>query len=840
MREIAECAQSGLDAAAGWLAVAAGVLCAVLLVWRLCGAKPLARDFVRFRRLGAFGKFAAIAVFCALVWRGGAKNEGGDRGVDSPAEGGEAQRETSPSRDANAGTNALLAVTSIEVNHTNRSVTVGLEWDPAIFDYALSHCFYGVMSTNLLVKPWIRIGTYSAPYSTNACEVAISSNNVTYAVRDTFDAAFDTMLFFCFGVDADSDGDGLRDIEELRVTFTDPFLADTDDDGLSDGAEVSLGTDPLLYDTDGDGMPDGWEWSSGLNPLVANSDGDYDGDGLSNIDEMEIGTSPCDADTDGDGLDDGWEFSLGFDPLSSAGESDAGLDPDGDGLKNEAEYRFGTDPFASDTDGDILSDRLETGRIAATNIVPWLVFDAYEDITAEIAASGTHCLTRPTPVPMKIQSVAVTNFTVSSRGLVYFNRAGYVNPGYAPTSCTFEYPLDVDTFAIAPYLQYAAFCYDIPGRETAIKVGTATYGGTGHMVVEFDNIYLDSFPWDTNSVSFQLAVPTNNPSRAYVRYRDIQGPYASGECASVGMQTFGGTWLHSYCHLRPGAVYEGLALEFLFGYNCDPLNEDTDGDGLVDSLEVYLGTSPVLPDTDGDGMPDEWEFQYGLDPLSAEGDDGADGDRDGDGLHNLAEYALDASPLVADSDGDGLQDAREAVCVRGSSPLPWLAFTSSTNLSDAVADSQHGCVSIGLTNPVYVQQQSVTNVTIYGNGLFCFNRGGYENPEAAKPCDDMEYGEVDTNCFTLAPYWCNASNSGGADPPGVRFGLASHGTDTYWLLEITNLQHSAFEAATNVVSFQMAFPTGVVDMAFVRYGACEGERADGRDASVGMQSFGLM
>ena len=124
---------------------------AVLSSLAVCWTWRSIRD--KWRRLGAFGKFAAIAVFCALVWRGGAKNEGGDRGVDSPAEGAEAQRETSPSRDANAGTNALLAVTSIEVNHTNRSVTVGLEWDPDVFDNLYFYDILGIMSTNLLVDP---------------------------------------------------------------------------------------------------------------------------------------------------------------------------------------------------------------------------------------------------------------------------------------------------------------------------------------------------------------------------------------------------------------------------------------------------------------------------------------------------------------------------------------------------------------------------------------------------------------------------------------------------------------------------------------------------------------
>ena len=52
-------------------------------------------------------------------------------------------------------------------------------------------------------------------------------------------------------------------------------MADTDQDGLSDGFEVNvLGTDPSNADTDGDGVLDGNE--------------DADKDGLTNFDELYI------------------------------------------------------------------------------------------------------------------------------------------------------------------------------------------------------------------------------------------------------------------------------------------------------------------------------------------------------------------------------------------------------------------------------------------------------------------------------------------------------------------------------------------------------------------------
>ena len=56
---------------------------------------------------------------------------------------------------------------------------------------------------------------------------------------------------------ADSDGDGLSDWDEVFVHGTDPRRADTDGDGLSDSVEVLAGANPLDADENNDGIPDG-------------------------------------------------------------------------------------------------------------------------------------------------------------------------------------------------------------------------------------------------------------------------------------------------------------------------------------------------------------------------------------------------------------------------------------------------------------------------------------------------------------------------------------------------------------------------------------------------------
>ena len=66
----------------------------------------------------------------------------------------------------------------------------------------------------------------------------------------------------------DTDCDGLSNADE-STAGTNPLVADSDSDGLSDGLEVhTFHTNPLVADTDGDGYPDGLEVALGKNPLT--------------------------------------------------------------------------------------------------------------------------------------------------------------------------------------------------------------------------------------------------------------------------------------------------------------------------------------------------------------------------------------------------------------------------------------------------------------------------------------------------------------------------------------------------------------------------------------------
>jgi outer membrane protein OmpA-like peptidoglycan-associated protein len=192
---------------------------------------------------------------------------------------------------------------------------------------------------------------------------------------------------------ADSDGDGLSDSDEIGDLMDKPLDTDTDGtidaldtkndldqdgDGLSDALEAQLNTDPTKTDTDGDGISDAKE--VGVNteqPLDSDMDGvidaldivddsDSDNDGLTDAQEEKLASNPNNEDSDNDGINDNEEIGNNIDdPLDTDDDGILNLndsDDDNDGLSTSFETKIGTNPLNSDTDGDGISDKDELGQ----------------------------------------------------------------------------------------------------------------------------------------------------------------------------------------------------------------------------------------------------------------------------------------------------------------------------------------------------------------------------------------------------------------------------------------------------------------------------------------------
>jgi hypothetical protein len=192
---------------------------------------------------------------------------------------------------------------------------------------------------------------------------------------------------------ADADGDGLTNKQEYqRVPKTNPNLADTDGDTLSDAVETATGTytsanntgtDPTKADTDGDGLNDSIEKHTGIfvsttnpgtNPNLADTDADGASDGVETntgefFGDLDRGSNPFKPDSDGDTLLDGVETgTLIFVSLANRGTDPNKADTDSDGLTDAQENGSkiyinatnpGTNPTRSDSDGDGLADPIE-------------------------------------------------------------------------------------------------------------------------------------------------------------------------------------------------------------------------------------------------------------------------------------------------------------------------------------------------------------------------------------------------------------------------------------------------------------------------------------------------
>jgi hypothetical protein len=106
---------------------------------------------------------------------------------------------------------------------------------------------------------------------------------------------------------------------------------------------------------------------------------------------------------------------------------------------------------------------------------------------------------------------------------------------------------------------------------------------------------------------------------------------------------------------------------------CVPVGDrDSDGDGLLDSVERTLGTDPMNPDSDGDSVRDGTEVGDPRRPFDTDSDgriDALDDDDDGDTVPTRDERPMgrdrntdgDAQPdhLDADDDADEIPTARE-------------------------------------------------------------------------------------------------------------------------------------------------------------------------------------
>ena len=448
---------------------------------------------------------------------------------------------------------------------------------------------------------------------------------------------------------------------------TDPRLSDTDGDGLLDGSEywgwfydetnftchyeigeyvcdqsegdaaaqvyavgypgtqasggTDRSTDPTNPDTDGDGMPDGWEianrrwigtefhggneWS--LDPRdPTDAMEDADSDGLSNLCEYQwelllqaaladglpafgetaeaaaswTKIDPNNPDSDGDSLPDGWESrysctwlisNIGINPLNG---SDAFSNPDGDGY-------------------DANHDGILQGEEEFSNWMEYHIRD--EQIFGNYTESGA-------PLPDGF-STALWNDTWVSSASRPFGESVSVStivsvPGMPLTDRGSANPLVADT--------------DGDGMPDGWEVWFARWD-------TFDSV------WTLNPVNESdiFNDPDGDGMTNWEEYNSIDANFTETNNNQTSPQyhpfKLGNTLILTPWNLAVGTPSFGSYISAeqytMSGATCDPNNADSDGDGLLDGIELLF--------TQWNSTFANWS----LNPLVAN-DGGGDGDQD--------------------------------------------------------------------------------------------------------------------------------------------------------------------------------------------------------------------
>ena len=617
---------------------------------------------------------------------------------------------------------------------------------------------------------------------------------------------------------------------------------DTDGDGLSDLLEsTQYGTDPQLADTDFDGMSDGWEVAHGLNPLdngesedieqdSSNNDntdeanienetdswpdpeqgpnGDPDNDGLTNQQEQELKTDPQRSDTDNDGLNDLWESKytqtvqtpggdvLLFNPLngnwdcllldqameetlstfydssdslpsweqlanpSGAHSCDMILDTDEDGLPNFQEETYGTNPTARDSDMDLLDDIVEIGNLTSTlstgvgencNIPlldpitrsspfagvenSWFLMDmdgdgmlngpSDWDTDGDGMPDGFEfCYSDVNDQPQNDNSKTL-NPANASDGYGDWDEDGLNNLEeyevanlFGPTNFTSPWRLDTDIDGMPDGWESTNGLHPRDGANGNLDPDHDGWDVDGDGGVFYSTL-------DSTTIVVGIDVLKDQWVEANATVARGQITLAGGQKQTIAMIAPVSGYVYQI-DVSIGQAVESRLFQWmeivepeeqftnLMEYNArdrngdgiidgrstDPLNPDTDGDNLLDGIEVmgweilvvnngvvrtWVTSDPGLFDTDADGLSDYDEFANTCAGGSNASNPDTDGDGESDQIEALTGYSWEGvayftSPCMFDTDNDGLEDGEEVIAGKDN-------FLTHANNSDTDNDS---------------------------------------------------------------------------------------------------------------------------------------------------------
>jgi hypothetical protein len=445
------------------------------------------------------------------------------------------------------------------------------------------------------------------------------------------------------------------------INETSPVNPDSDGDGMTDGWELAYGKGYINTTLE---RPT-WQWIYHIDPTWAgDTDQDLDGDGISyedsfrgtNLDEFKWGTDPTKADSDmdsydiahdgytlddrncidstevllyhtdpnnwdsdGDGMSDGYEIWNG---LNATNPNDGSKDSDNDQLNNLEEFLRGTDPRSWDTDDDGMPDGWEVhyGVLDSTthrySLDPTDPMDAYNDPDNDgydFNHNGKIDFYSDRVVLSSLNLPKNDSYSEVSIYSLLFNPELYNMHTIQLTNAKVVYNGSYNT-VMGKLAQFDM------GNETeyscaiTISVADASTLSTISVCIENDTIR-----------PFSLS--------AMVSYVDIQGIVRLVNNKTAQIVIRGGERFTNFMEYQSRRDYYTIGV-----FNeTDPMNPDTDGDGLYDGWEVAYGKGYYNDAID----PPIWQWIYHIDPTWA-GDKYLD--PDGDSYSNIEEIKAGTNP----------------------------------------------------------------------------------------------------------------------------------------------------------------------------------------------------
>ncbi|MCK4615144.1 MAG: hypothetical protein KAU14_10105, partial [Thermoplasmata archaeon] len=506
----------------------------------------------------------------------------------------------------------------------------------------------------------------------------------------------------------DADGDLLMNVGEF-LSGTPPRVGDIDEDFLLDSGEVGFGTDAYSNDTDGDGLSDAvelfdyfaydsikvderlWMWMPVVKRLLQISE---EGHYRLKIPLSGIMYSPrvLVVNDDKAGIGD-FSADVFASRLINSGLRIEMADSNQMRDMDLLEYDFVV--WSSGDDPNPLTDVFHRQELVdfvvggGRLLIEGGAFSTFWSGDRDFREKVLH-VQYGEPVRKK-DLVPIVEHPVSSGFTLYENVSMFSYLGsdtdsfqnLSDSAAVFEWNL-------GPYDQgYALNTYDDnPDAEDGGQIVYMAFDLTGiedygQMVRLTDNCinWLDPFPTDAefNMTKLMEAIEIVVEKDGV----EIQSMYNNTIISnatsylSMGLTDIRSFWLQSYdlkvgtytvtIDLNETAIIGEVPDYFNFTvfldhilverFQLDPLNNDTDGDGLSDGLEVAHGTYPLNIDSDHDGLTDYSELVvHGTGPLNRD----SDGDMLADGLElgliSDADPTTKTDPLDPDTDDDGLYD----------------------------------------------------------------------------------------------------------------------------------------------------------------------------------------